>query len=277
MGKTIEGVTVDKLKLVKQINYKLYNTLIDVLSKNYIKPIKSKTYIANLYKGELDDATTQSKIDLDWDEVNDISIYKTNKNGKIVLFSFTKDNQNHMFIGVDDRGENFFRDNYGVNLGALLTRSNNLLLPMTPNTSTSYTDKLSPDVLPSNDGKDEVGFLDIDVSMFDLLRDQWGDGKKGERTAASISYKWNNVFRREKWSNNWGDGYKYILRDKLGSIYLLEKGDMGLVIFDNKKVYDRVKRLGMLDLWINTSNGPRSIKDDDIYWKQDINVENIPE
>jgi hypothetical protein len=291
--KTI-GIKADKLSKVKRINRASYNSILNALARAYKQKNKEtqSTYIQNIYSGKLKD---QGMAFEDFVDVEDITIYKTNNGGKIALFNLIATdalNENHYYIGITNKAENFFKKYAGMTFGAFASKADSILKRyedikakkkdpwMTPlqTLDTDKSGKIDKDEKDAWTNKEpsekqteekEYGFVNIsELNYKDMVKD-WGEGGR-------LTKKYPNVFKREKFANNLWAGFKYKFIQPRGAIYLvLDENDPekdGFVIYETKDAKDWAERMGMLDTWIGGIDNPKSLKKITPVWKTlDIN------
>jgi hypothetical protein len=115
-------------KLTREIELAGYNQLLDILSKNYLDKRKEreKIWIKDLYKGEFDAKNEKELPEIfpDIDDIEDVSIYITNKKGMIILYQLIDDeNRRRYFVGMDNNGERYFIEKLGMSFNSFVTRS----------------------------------------------------------------------------------------------------------------------------------------------------------
>lgn len=294
--KTI-GIKADKLSKVKRINRASYNSILNALARAYKQKNKEtqSTYIQNIYSGKLKDKGLAFE---DFVDVEDITIYKTNNGGKIALFNLIATdalNENHYYIGITNKAENFFKKYAGMTFGAFASKADSILKRyeeikskkndpwMTPlqtlDTDKSGTiDKDEKDAWTNKEPSEkqseekEYGSVDINKIHLDALIKDWGEGGR-------LSKKYPGVFKREKYANNKGSGWKYkFIQPGAGSIYLLEDiydTDRGIVIYESKESKKWAEKMGMLDMWMGT-NKTQALKDIQPRWEV-VDINSLPE
>lgn len=294
--KTI-GVKADNLLDVKAINRSSYNSLLNGLAREYKRKGKESNsiYIKDLFAGKLKD---QGLIfDLDFDNVEDITVYKTNTGGKLYLFNLLDNNNtNHYYIGINNKAQSFFKVYVGMTFGAFASKADSILKRyetiktkkenpwLTPLQTISQDKKIidvgkvtspnNPSSVDNNVTTDEkeYGFVDINNIQLDNLIEEY-DGGSGKS-----SKKFPGVFKREKFANNIGSGYRYVFtQSDKGSIYLIKLTDdeeRGLIIFEGKESRNWAEKMGMLDMWIGEKSPLKPIRDVEPHW-QKVDIKNI--
>jgi len=284
--KTI-GIKADKLSKVKRINRASYNSILNALARAYKQKNKEaeSTYIQNIYSGKLKDKGLAFE---DFVDVEDITIYKTNNGGKIALFNLIATdalNENHYYIGITNKAENFFKKYAGMTFGAFASKADSILKRyeeiktkkkdpwMTPLQTLDKDEKdIFADEQPKEKTNDkEYGFVNISGHNYEDMFNDWGPGGK-------LSKKYQNVFKREKFANNLWSGFKYTFIQPRGAIYLvLNKNDPeknGLIIFETKDAKEWAERMGMLETWIGGIDNVKILKKITPVWKF-LNINNI--
>jgi len=291
--KTI-GIKADKLSKVKRINRASYNSILNALARAYKQKNKEaeSTYIQNIYSGKLKDKGLAFE---DFVDVEDITIYKTNNGGKIALFNLIATdalNENHYYIGITNKAENFFKKYAGMTFGAFASKADSILKRyeeiktkkkdpwMTPlqTLDTDKSGKIDKDEKDAWTNKEpsekqteekEYGFVDISELNYKDMFDDWGPGGR-------LSKKYPGVFKREKFTNNLWSGFKYIFTQPRGAVYLVVDSndpEKAFVIYETKDAKDWAERIGMLDIWIGVDH-PKSLKKITPVWKT-LDINNI--
>lgn len=285
-GKRTVGVGVNLMTSLKSVDRSTYNFVQGALTTNFKnqgskvkrstkkdKP-KDKIYIQNVYKGEIDDSAKKlGGYDNIKDDIQDVSVYETNKGGRITTF-FLEDDQGteKYYIGTNWRGDKQFKDLFGMWVTSLTSRLNTMR-KNPPKTSLNkiledpkpylldlpkYTN-IQPridDSLPKKDDK-EFGVVDITKDDMDSLINILGDGKKGGVVKGMI-YPFRYKFVRNIYQHPTNDfkGYKY--SDGEHEVYLLDVGNdyNAMIVFGDRESYNWAKSIGMLSSWQVSNKKP---------------------
>jgi hypothetical protein len=305
LKKRVVGVNADKLKYLSKVDEKSYDKVSDTLKREIVSTIRTTEeynqklekarkvspvllkkrlrkdlgdiYVKNVYTGELDDKG--EKLD-NFVNVLAITVYELNNGGKIVLFT-TEDASGYInrFIGIDKTKTNdFFVSKIGTTFqqfsaDALAKTKNQPLVKASSFIDDDFYQVLKPKKraaplsidTTTTKNETDLGIVDISIDEYNMLERFWGDGKKSS-TLAKEPYHFDRVFKRDRFYNNLGSGYKYYSGNK--SVYLLDLKDNvnGLLIFEGKDSYVWANGIGMLEVWRTKPGGSK------IRWiKGDIN------
>jgi hypothetical protein len=99
--------------ITDEVGQKGFNELIDKLAADASDPRKEtkKTWIVDAYAGKFNPKKDLHPNFPPVDKVEDTTVYKTNKGGKIITYYFVDDEGDpRFFVGLDNKGERFFLD-----------------------------------------------------------------------------------------------------------------------------------------------------------------------
>jgi len=301
------GISIDKLPYIGKFERNQFNKLEDFMTREYrdgqaLKdriskakgPEKSKIEkdygpftVTNVYSGELDDQA--AKLEDTISNIRSMAVYEVTvkgdllslggkRKGRIILLTFENNKSEIVnYIGLDKKGEEYFRKLFGTTFEAFKARSEQALqhvrstiqqrkLKKIDNIiSTHHKDhdtNIDSDIDTAIDvNETELGLLDITKDEYDTLFRKWGDGKRGI---------YRGLFHRTNFQNNLGVGYKYSDGDH--SVYLIDMDDSQdeLIIFDGKISHKWAERLDMIELWRSSK------KMMGIRWTN-ADIKNLPE
>jgi len=280
-GKRVTGVGINLMTSFKNIDRSTYNFVQGVLTSNYKshnkKDKKDKIFIKDVYKGEIDDSAKKlGGYENIKDQIEDISVYQTNRGGRITTFFLKDENENeHFYIGTNWRGDKQFKDLFGMWVTSLASRLQTMKKNNPTQSLQNILDEPKKYLLnpaekektiendSDNDSDNEIGIMDISNNEFISLQKIWGTGRKGGLTKREV-YPFFNKFIRRRYENakTGYDGYKY--SDKEGhSVYLIDTGDgrNAFIVFESRDSYDWAENIEMLNYW-------RSRPGDKIRWQE---------
>jgi hypothetical protein len=267
-GKRVTGVQVNMMSSIKEIDRSTYNFVQGVLTKNFMSKNKKneKIFVKDVYKGEIDDSAKKlgGYEDIK-DQIQDISVYQTNRGGRITTFFLDDNGEEKFYIGTNWRGDKQFKDIFGMWITSLASRLNYIRRKGTTKNLEDVMENpkefLLPPTKPTKKIKDEedddeeedereIGIIDIDKDEYYNLKRLWGNGRTGGITKGSY-YPFKGKFTRNRYFSKLGyDGYKY--SDKVGhTVYLIDIGDEknAFIAFDGKESYSWAENIDMLDYW----------------------------
>ncbi len=125
----------------------------------------------------------------------------------------------------------------------------------------------------------ELGLIDMTEKGAKELIDVLSDGKKGVKTAMrkGEDYKYKDAFKRERFDNDWGNGFEYKLSSS-DSFYILIDidSDDALIIFSSPRAYKVAGKLEILNATLNDVNdNPSTIGSERINWGKGYNLYNM--
>lgn len=273
-GKRVVGVNVDMLTSLKNVDRSTYNFVQGALTTSFKNKNKKgkDIFIKDVYKGEIDDnAKKLGGYENIKGDVQDISVYVTNKGGRIITFYLEEDGGEEFYIGANWGGDKQFKDIFGMWISSLTSRLNYMTKKKNKpkkDLEDAFEDPASfflgidsseynkSDEVPIDKGDgdvdtDQIGIMDISKDEYDRLLKIWGTGRRGGLVKGT-TYPFRGKFVRTIYlSPRTGyNGYKYT--DGTGHIvYLIDTGDEenAFVAFQGRKSYDWAKQLDMLSQW----------------------------
>lgn len=307
MGKRYVGVQVNMMSSFKEIDRSTYNFVQGALTRSFeTKDKKDKgIHIEEIYRGEIDDSAKRlGGYENIKKQIQDISVYQTNKGGRITTFYLLdEDGDEKFYIGTNWRGDKQFKDIFGVWVTGLTSRLNYRQAIKAKPTKASkkskeildqdlasvfdnpkeYLTQLEPEPEPKT--KIEKPFkskeeepeekTSIGESKMGVVDIQNHEAKSLIDSLSSETYK--NIITTKTFKNNFGIGNKYKVRTGQ-YFYVLQGyyGDDGKIVFDSDLTYDAVKKIGLLDDWIGTSADKelKRFKDLPVKW-ENIDINNM--
>lgn len=292
-GKRVAGVSIDSLNSLNKFDRSAYNYVQGVLSKNFMKKNKKndKVYIKNVFKGEIDDAAKKlGGYENIKDYIKDISIYQTNKFGRVVLIHLQDGEAEDFYIGATWRGDANFKDLFGVWPNALTSRLNRRMSQSVKATKKpgpgpeEYADDLNfalsnPAEFLKGDTPSEVEPED-DYPEDEVFQPYTPPEKTGEPIREKIglidindstmnelilhlkqSPSFKNQFKRRPFESSSLDGYEYIFPKGNGSMFIMNYKDVdnddeqALMVFSDKNAYKYADRLGIINFPYTKAGG----------------------
>lgn len=266
-SKRVAGFNVDTLSSLNKIDRSAYNYIQGVLSKNYMDSDKKKdkVYIKKLYKGEIDDAANKlGGYDNIKKAVKDISIYETNKGGRIITF-YLDDGDEIFYLGTTWRGDTSFRDIFGTWPNAMTSRLNYRMgmgRTKQRNSSQGNDDEFS---INSYDSEEELNYAlsnprEFLAGKYDKQSEKQPEISKKEPENININKnstkntkvgtidisddlrimmiedlgtgaisdtkpEFTRLYKRRRYTTDTFEGYEYILKGGVGSFFLLDYND----------------------------------------------------
>lgn len=286
-----KGIKIDKFPEVRELDRVSYQGLLRDLANRYTKKDKEKEkhYVEKLYNGEIDD---KGKKLGDYESVDNISMYQTNKGGKIVLISLFTEGEGHKyFAAVNLKGGDYFVKFFGLTFPAFASKANLYTKTVNKARAKKGDYESSPMELLQTEPKldwppkieaepeddedelkdiktetDQIGLVDISPDSVDIY-------VKYVKTKPRV----NKLVITKPFSNNWGEGFEYTIRDGKNKYYILKShdGDAGLFIFDSKQAKKDAIKYDLLDFFkAPGETWPKPIGQLPIHWKT-ASVENI--
>jgi len=297
LGKRVVGVGVNLMTSLADVDRSTYNFVQGALTNNFKanksskgKKGKDPIYIKDVFKGEIDDSAKKlGGYENIKNNIRDISVYQTNKLGRITTFFLKDENGDEEFyIGTNWAGDKHFKDLFGAWVTGLASRLNQ----MRKSKSKTELKKVIEDpikyleeplIVPTRRTKTaaktqddeeketDIGIMDITMDELRALEKAWGDGKSGGVTKGG-EYPFRHSFQRQRFYNNLGRGYKYF--DKRGhAVYLIDLGDNmnAMIAFEGKDSSSWATGLGMLDFWRTSMKGSKDREKSSRWIKGNIN------
>jgi len=225
---------------------------------------RREQFIKQVYEGILVGDT--SKISKPYTSIDDISVYKTNKGGTIVILSLEGEtneegSSNNMFyIGADKKGQEWFRTRTGQIFSAWTAMHKpGRVYRRRPRISKKYIDtsKKEKDTKKKTDiSRKTPGIMTINNDDFERLKCFWGNGVEPGTSCKTTEYNLKGKLNRSVFEyEEVKEGYEYKLVKYKGNVYLLKFQDgANWVIFDSPETYDFANKIGMLGFWSSNAD-----------------------
>ena len=168
----------------EEVGQKGFQELIDKLATDVSNPRKEskKYFIVDMYTGKFNTKKDNHQNFPPINKINDISVYKTNKGGNIVMYAFTDDEDDpRFFIGIDDKGKRFFSDTLGMSFYNFKQRSQ----------TGGLWQNISKGDVEAGTNKPKITVVDIDKEEFNKLTPESTNIKGEYITEEGRPLKWN--------------------------------------------------------------------------------------